>query len=497
MTLSLTNRLRIGFAVLAVLLTAVSVLGVGRLFQVRERFEDQSARYFSLQLGVERVRSAFLLEQSALASHVGASRRSAREAFDRAAAASTTATREARRLAGDEPRAIEAIDRRAAAEAEWRRQVAKPVLDGKRPRPQAESNLTRSVVRATDAVTATIQDLRARSRQRSHDDTSNVVILVVVGLAGALLAAIVLFSGLVTSMRAPLSRLVDGARRLAGGDLRTRVDTGGPSEIATLGEAFNDMATALERDARERDRVEQMKDDFLLTVSHELRTPVTSVKGFAEMLAAQENSLSASQREAIDAISEGTGDLSSLIDDLVDLARSDAGRLRIEPRPTAVRPLLDRMARQLRPAFAERGQKLQVSTPKDLPQIKADPERISQVLANLLSNANKYADEDSTVRLSAERDGRRVAIAVTDDGPGMSADELDHAFERFWRADSGVSQRVGGTGLGLAIAKSLVELHGGEIAASSSADGTSFRFTLPVTRSRAAPPPRARSGGRG
>ena len=112
-------------------------------------------------------------------------------------------------------------------------------------------------------------------------------LLVAAGLAGALLAALILFSGLINSMRAPLGRLVEGARRLAGGDLRTRVEVGGPVEIATLGRAFNEMANSLERDARERDRVEQMKDDFVLTVSHELRTPVTVVKGFAEMLTAQ------------------------------------------------------------------------------------------------------------------------------------------------------------------------------------------------------------------
>jgi len=286
-------------------------------------------------------------------------------------------------------------------------------------------------------------------------------------------------------MRAPLSRLVEGARRLAGGDLSTRVEASGPAEIATLGQAFNEMATSLERDARERDRVERMKDDFLLTVSHELRTPVTSVKGFAEMLAGQHNSLSANQREAVEAISESSNDLSSLIDDLLDLARSDAGRLRIEPRPIAVRPLLDRVARQMRPGFVASKQKLQVSTPKSLPRVKADPDRVAQVLTNLLANANKYAPTGSLVRLRAELNGRSVAIEVCDEGKGMSEEELEHAFERFWRADSTQAQQVGGSGLGLAIAKSVVELHGGNITAESSPEhGTTFRFTLPITKAK-------------
>ena len=489
MTVSVTNRLRIGFAVLIALITAVSVLGVGRLFQVREDFEDSSAHYATLALQNERMRSTFVLEQAALGGPTGkAGQRQRRAAFNRAAAAAASTTDEAQKLAEGEAGISAAIEMRKAAEAAWRTQVAKPILAGGTPQPAVDRRLTTAVAQGGNDIDLAIGQARATSRDRSNHDTHTVVILVIAGLLGGLLAAVVLFSGLINSMRAPLKRLVDGARHLAGGDLGTRVDTGGPAEIETLGVAFNDMASALERDARERDRVERMKDDFLLTVSHELRTPVTSVKGFAEMLASQENSMSAAQREAIGAISEGTGDLSRLIDDLVDLARSDAGRLRIETGPTAVRPLLERVARQMRHSFSERGQKLQVSAAKDLPRIKADPERISQALNNLLSNANKYGHEGGVVRLSATRTGKEVAIAVSDEGPGMTEEELEHVFERFWRADSGVSQRVGGTGLGLAIAKSLVELHDGTITAESGDQGATFTITLPATRSRAKTP---------
>ena len=115
------------------------------------------------------------------------------------------------------------------------------------------------------------------------------------------------------------------------------------------------MANSLERDARERDRVEQMKDDFVLTVSHELRTPVTVVKGFAEMLTAQRKSLNSRQFEAAEVIAESAGQLQKMINDLLDLARSDAGKLRIEPEPTAVRPLAQRIGSQMRPNFEEQG----------------------------------------------------------------------------------------------------------------------------------------------
>jgi two-component system sensor histidine kinase BaeS len=111
----------------------------------------------------------------------------------------------------------------------------------------------------------------------------------------------------------------------------------------------------------------------------------------------------------------------------------------------------------------------------------ADPARIGQVLANLLINAHKYAPEGAAVRLTATGMGDEVEFAVADNGPGLAAEELDHVFERFWRAQSGETQAVGGTGLGLAIAKSLVDLHGGAIAASSApGKGATFRFVLPV-----------------
>jgi signal transduction histidine kinase len=479
--MSLTNRLRIVFAVLIGLLVAVSILGVGRLFQARQNFEDDTARYFNMQVQVERIRSAFVLQQSALAEAGPEAGR--RSALERAANAGAEAESAARDLAQGDQELDSLLSFRAAAERAWRTGVANPVLAGQRPAPGSEQRLALDVAHAGDDLTAAVEDARADSREDSQTETRGTVIVIAAGLITALLAAILLFSGLVRTMREPLRRLVEGARSLADGDLSTRVDGGGPAEIQELSGAFNEMAVALEREARERDRIERMKDDFLLTVSHELRTPVTSVKGFAELLAQQSGSMTAAQREAIDAISTGAFDLSAIIDDLVDLARSDAGRLSINPMPTAVRPLLERVARQLRPQFEERGQKLRVSVPRELPRARIDPDRIVQVLTNLLTNANKYGPEGGTVRLTAQREGRAIAIAVADDGPGLSKEAMENAFERFWREDTTVTQRVGGSGLGLSIARSLVELHGGEIRAEANEHGGStFLFTVPATR---------------
>ena len=273
---SLTARLRIGFLILFTLLLAVSLLGVGRLFQIRVDFEDDTARYFQLELQSERLSSSFILEQAAVRPPAPGLQPDAAE-LDRAAESFSSAADAAQDLAGSDAALEGHLNRVVDSEAAWRARVAAPRLRGDTPPPNLERRLTRDVTSSADTLSSATRQARDAVRDNARDDTRTTTILVAAGLAGALLAALVLFSGLINSMRAPLARLVDGARRLAGGDLDTRVQVGGPVEIATLGQAFNEMATALERDARERDRVERMKDDFVLTVSHELRTPVTVV----------------------------------------------------------------------------------------------------------------------------------------------------------------------------------------------------------------------------
>jgi signal transduction histidine kinase len=479
---SLTSRLRIGFLVLFALLLLVSLLGVGRLFQVRVNYEDDITRFFQLELESERLRSAFILEQAA-ARPAAAGQQPSQAELNRAAANFTDAVGRAQDLTDDDAQLSSNLSQLVASESAWRQSVAQPLVQGNVPKPGVEQRLTRQVTSSGAALANAASTERESSRDHARDETRNTTLLVAAGLAGALLAALILFSGLINSMRAPLGRLVEGARRLAGGDLRTRVEVGGPVEIATLGRAFNEMANSLERDARERDRVEQMKDDFVLTVSHELRTPVTVVKGFAEMLTAQQGSLNARQYEAAEVIAESSSQLQKMINDLLDLARSDAGKLRIEPKPTPVRPLLERVGRQMRPHFDERNQRFSVSVEKELPEVQADADRVAQVLANLLTNANKYAQDGAEVTLAATRVGEEVEFAVSDNGPGLGEEELDHVFDRFWRAQSGETQEVGGTGLGLAIAKSLVELHGGAISANSTpGKGATFRFVLPIAK---------------
>lgn len=322
---------------------------------------------------------------------------------------------------------------------------------------------------------------RRELRDEISGDTRDTALLVAAGLLAGLTGALLLFSGLISSMRRPLEELVAAAGRLAGGDRSARVAVGGLAETATLGNAFNEMAEELEQEESRREQLDRLKDEFVLTASHELRSPLTSVQGFAELLMLERDSLTARQAETVEVILDNCRHLVKLLNDLLDLARSDAGRLSIRPQPTEVAPLVEDVVRTMRAQTEAGGQELGTSIDPGLPRIDVEPDRIRQILVNLLTNAHEYSPEGASIGVSARADGAEVEITVSDDGPGIPEEQLERIFERFTRGDAGLTQRVGGTGLGLAISKSLAEAHGGSIAAESTlGQGSTFRLRLPV-----------------
>ena len=334
------------------------------------------------------------------------------------------------------------------------------------------------------AARATIvaqQKRREALRDEISSETRDTALLVGAGLIAGLTGAALLFTGLIASMRRPLEDLVEASGQLAGGDLNARVKIGGLSETATLGAAFNEMAEELQRRAGERDQLDRMKDEFVLTASHELRSPLTSVQGFAELLLLERERLSPKQAETVEVILDNTRHLVRLLNDLLDLARSDAGRLTIRAEPTETGALIEDAARTMRAQFDARRQALGLEIEVALPRIEADRDRIRQVLVNLLTNANEYCPEGAGIEVKARHVDAEVEIEVIDNGPGIPEQQLEHIFERFTRGDAGETQRVGGTGLGLAISKSLVELHGGRLEAESTPGrGSTFRVRLPA-----------------
>ena len=342
--------------------------------------------------------------------------------------------------------------------------------------------------RATVAAQASRRD---ELRDQISSDTRDTTLLVAAGLIAGLTGALLLFSGLIASMRRPLEELVDASGRLAAGDRSARVKVGGLSETATLGAAFNEMADELELEASQRDQLDRLKDEFVLTASHELRSPLTSVQGFAELLMLERDQLTPKQVETVEIILDNCRHLVRLLNDLLDLARSDAGRLAIAPQPAAVAPLVDDAVRTMRAQTEAAHQILSQRVDPGLPLVNVEADRIRQIMVNLLTNAHEYSPEGASIEVTARAVGAEVEIAVIDDGPGIPESQLEHIFERFTRGDAGLTQRVGGTGLGLAISKSLVEVHGGSIGVDSTEGvGSSFRFRLPAAAPAVAHPGR-------
>jgi two-component system, OmpR family, sensor histidine kinase BaeS len=336
---------------------------------------------------------------------------------------------------------------------------------------------------------------RDELRDEISGDTRDTALLVAAGLLAGLTGALLLFSGLISSLRRPLEQLVDAAGRLAAGDRSARVEVGGLSETATLGNAFNEMAEELEQEEVRRAELDRLKDEFVLTASHELRSPLTSVQGFAELLMLERESLTPRQAETVEVILDNCRHLVRLLNDLLDLARSDAGRLSIQPQPTEVAPLVEDVVRTMRAQTEAGGQQLSEAVEPALPPIDVEPDRIRQILVNLITNAHEYSPEGASIGVSARSIGAEVEIAVSDNGPGIPAEQLERIFERFTRGDAGLTQRVGGTGLGLAISKSLAEAHGGSIAAESTVgQGSTFRLRLPVAAAPQAPSDGAATG---
>ncbi|HEX4731878.1 MAG TPA: HAMP domain-containing sensor histidine kinase [Solirubrobacterales bacterium] len=322
---------------------------------------------------------------------------------------------------------------------------------------------------------------REELRDSISGGTRDTVLLVAAGLVAGLIGALLLFAGLIATMRRPLEALVAAAGRLAGGDRSARVEVGGPAETATLGAAFNEMAAELELEASEREKLDRMKDEFVLTASHELRSPLTSVQGFAELLMMDRESLTQRQVETVEIILDNCRHLVRLLNDLLDLARSDAGRLAIRPRPTRLAPLIEDVIRTMRAQTDLSDQTLHDQIDPNLPLVEVEPDRIRQILVNLVTNAHEYSPERASIQLFARVADDAVQIDVIDNGPGIPPAQVEHIFERFVRGEAGLTQRVGGTGLGLAISKSLVDLHGGTIAVDSELGrGSTFTVRLPL-----------------
>lgn len=232
--------------------------------------------------------------------------------------------------------------------------------------------------------------------------------------------------------------------------------------------------------------VDRLKSEFLASMSHELRTPLNSIIGYAEILLdGIDGELTDEMHEDVVAIYESGRHLLNLINDVLDLAKIEAGQMDLRRERVRLHELVEReVVAPARVLIKDKPVELFVDIPADLPEVKADPVRLCQIMNNLLGNAAKFTEEGS-ITLQArvyQRDPRYVLVACADTGIGIPADKLPVIFERFRQVDQSYTRRVGGTGLGLAITRELVEMHGGQLWVESQVGvGSTFYFTLPVS----------------
>jgi signal transduction histidine kinase len=298
----------------------------------------------------------------------------------------------------------------------------------------------------------------------------NRALLLAAGVAG--LAAVLLTEGLSRRILRPVETLTAAARRMERGDLSQRVGVQSNDEIGELAQAFNAMADGLAR-------LEELRRNMVSDVAHELRTPLSNIQGYLEAL---QDGVVEPKREVIDSLHEEAMLLNRLVDDLQELALAEAGKLKLERQPVAPADLVNRALEAARPRARAEGVTLRSDLPEDSPLVDVDPQRIGQVLGNLLSNALTHTSSGGEVAVVARVGESEVELSVRDTGEGVSPEHLPYIFERFYRADKSRSRATGGTGLGLSIAKQLVEAHGGTIGVESTpGEGSAFWFTLPTS----------------
>ena len=341
---------------------------------------------------------------------------------------------------------------------------------------------------------------------RSQVDTNqlllNRIFLLTAGLLAGTLALVVFYLITTRLILQPVHVLQETAEKVSKGDLNIRSHISTGDEFETLSKTLNVMLANLKESQDQLRAINKgldlklnqlaesnvalyesnrLKSEFLANVSHELRTPLNSILGFAELLRDM-NAGEGRQIRYLQNILTSGRNLLDLINDLLDLAKIEAGRMEIRSEPLSLNDLFEGLVSILRPLAEKSGATIHASVALDVPILGTDGPKLQQVLYNFLSNAIKFSPADGKIDLRAERDGDDwTRISVTDQGPGIDAHQQQMIFEKFRQIDGSVTREHGGTGLGLAISKELVSLLGGSIGVSSApGEGATFWVRIPM-----------------
>ena len=311
------------------------------------------------------------------------------------------------------------------------------------------------------------------------DDTLHQLLVVEIVVAGSVLLAILLAGlWLVRVGLRPLGRIEQTAAAIAGGDLSQRVENDDPrTEVGRLGGALNTMLGQIEEAFDERTASEQRLRRFVADASHELRTPLAAVRAYAELFDRGARERPDDLERAMTGIQRESQRMGLLVDDLLLLARLDQGRP-LERKPVELVDVASDAVEAARMLDPDRAIELEAPVPVE---VEGDRERLRQILDNLLANVRAHTPPGSAATVRVTREGDEAAVEVADTGPGLSDDQLVHAFERFYRGDTSRSRNVGGAGLGLAITAAIAESHGGSATVANFGRGGGPGLTVRVS----------------
>lgn len=288
------------------------------------------------------------------------------------------------------------------------------------------------------------------------------------GIVGLVIALV-----LSRSLTSPLRHLTGAVQRFARGERSLSLPAPSGDEVGDLTRSFQSMMSEIEKQ-------ESLRKEMTADIAHELRTPLSVIRANLDALSDGVYPLT---KENLAPIRESAELLDRLIEDLRTLELADAGQLKLEKTEVDVSRLMRRAAARFSPHAGEHSQKIEIRPAQNLPPVKADLQRLEQILGNLLDNALRHTPDGGVVRLGADSDAAAVRITVDDSGPGIPADSIDRIFERFYRLDSGRARAEGGSGLGLAIARKLAEAHGGSLTPENRPEGGArFTLRLPVKK---------------
>jgi two-component system sensor histidine kinase MtrB len=300
----------------------------------------------------------------------------------------------------------------------------------------------------------------------------------VVGIAlVALLGTITWF--VLRSVTSPISEAAESSAKLAAGDLKVRLPVHGVDELATLGRSFNAMADSIASQIEELADLSLVQQRFVSDVSHELRTPLTTIRLASDMLNDRRDDFDPATARAAELLHAQVQRFETLLTDLLEISRYDAGSVQLELEPTSLAHLAEDVVASMEQLAVQHGSDVRVVAPGGHSLVEMDPRRIRRIVRNLLGNAIEHG-EGRPIVVTVDSDHNAVAVGVRDFGLGMRPQDVERVFDRFWRADPSRTRTIGGTGLGLSIALGDARLHGGRLEVWSAPDrGSHFVLTLP------------------